>query len=468
MPYGYPAPAGQWQPGADPRAVARTRKDIKRRTKTGCKTCRHRRIKCDEGQPTCGNCAKSRRDCAGYDPVFRQHRQGSTAIQPAPKAWAAAAPAPAPAAPAPAVHAQYQAAYQPPPVPSNASTASQTIKTEPAYDYSAAIDPALQAADPTVASGSRPSRYQQSNPAAPVNQSNGDSGDSRATKLNVDGLIAAGGRPPHPPASPPSADRLDSIMELYSGIYIPALVAFFETRWYDVANHQAAVLSSNNAPISYLSSLIEMIESVDGTNPADVARSTHLESYVVWSIARLPLSATATQRQHYADAIPAEDDLWEARGRLQVLEALISGETLEINPLAPPPAANLALPRAKELKFWHTLGSYLLQQHASSSPDSVWVRDRCLGTMQNLSGSHEGRDLLYSIVCLREYMPRWGAATEQEVALQLGERGPCPRLAAATRFVREQSTNAGLVVRRFAELAYRAFVRPGYNVDRIG
>jgi hypothetical protein len=47
------------------------RKEIKRRTKTGCLTCRKRRIKCDEARPTCKNCHKSRRDCAGYEPVFK-------------------------------------------------------------------------------------------------------------------------------------------------------------------------------------------------------------------------------------------------------------------------------------------------------------------------------------------------------------------------------------------------------------
>ncbi|KAK4145874.1 fungal transcriptional regulatory-like protein [Dichotomopilus funicola] len=38
----------------------------KRRTKTGCLTCRKRRIKCDEGKPICNNCIKSKRDCEGY------------------------------------------------------------------------------------------------------------------------------------------------------------------------------------------------------------------------------------------------------------------------------------------------------------------------------------------------------------------------------------------------------------------
>ncbi|UKZ63184.1 uncharacterized protein TrAtP1_004414 [Trichoderma atroviride] len=48
------------------------KKEIKRRTKTGCLTCRKRRIKCDETHPTCNNCRKSKRECLGYDPIFRQ------------------------------------------------------------------------------------------------------------------------------------------------------------------------------------------------------------------------------------------------------------------------------------------------------------------------------------------------------------------------------------------------------------
>ncbi|RMY59045.1 hypothetical protein D0863_12066 [Hortaea werneckii] len=64
----YPIP----QVPVDSRTVTagRHKKEIKRRTKTGCLTCRKRRIKCDEGQPTCKNCTKSKRDCLGYDPVL--------------------------------------------------------------------------------------------------------------------------------------------------------------------------------------------------------------------------------------------------------------------------------------------------------------------------------------------------------------------------------------------------------------
>lgn len=41
------------------------------------------RIQCDERHPVCRNCEKSKRDCLGYDPVFRP-QPGPTTLQPAP------------------------------------------------------------------------------------------------------------------------------------------------------------------------------------------------------------------------------------------------------------------------------------------------------------------------------------------------------------------------------------------------
>lgn len=45
----------------------------RKRTKTGCLTCRKRRIKCGEEHPVCRNCIKSKRHCEGYSQrvVFR-------------------------------------------------------------------------------------------------------------------------------------------------------------------------------------------------------------------------------------------------------------------------------------------------------------------------------------------------------------------------------------------------------------
>ncbi|KAF2469656.1 uncharacterized protein BDR25DRAFT_46870 [Lindgomyces ingoldianus] len=44
-----------------------TNPKMRKRTKTGCLTCRKRRIKCGEERPTCANCIKSKRQCEGYN-----------------------------------------------------------------------------------------------------------------------------------------------------------------------------------------------------------------------------------------------------------------------------------------------------------------------------------------------------------------------------------------------------------------
>ncbi|KAK5111685.1 hypothetical protein LTR62_004791 [Meristemomyces frigidus] len=46
----------------------------RKRTKTGCLTCRKRRIKCGEERPVCRNCIKSKRHCEGYNQrvIFKQ------------------------------------------------------------------------------------------------------------------------------------------------------------------------------------------------------------------------------------------------------------------------------------------------------------------------------------------------------------------------------------------------------------
>ncbi|KAK6201109.1 uncharacterized protein RJT21DRAFT_31634 [Scheffersomyces amazonensis] len=48
-------------------ALVNKRRIIKRRTRTGCLTCRKRRIKCDERKPTCFNCERSKKVCLGYE-----------------------------------------------------------------------------------------------------------------------------------------------------------------------------------------------------------------------------------------------------------------------------------------------------------------------------------------------------------------------------------------------------------------
>ncbi|KAK4081179.1 transcriptional regulator family: Fungal Specific TF [Trichoderma aggressivum f. europaeum] len=45
-------------------------------TSASCHTCRRRRIKCDKGKPSCGQCEKSRYECLGYERILRIQSHG--------------------------------------------------------------------------------------------------------------------------------------------------------------------------------------------------------------------------------------------------------------------------------------------------------------------------------------------------------------------------------------------------------
>ncbi|CAN9125125.1 unnamed protein product [Alternaria alternata] len=64
-----PAPVSGASGDVSPTGVSgsATNSKMRKRTKTGCLTCRKRRIKCGEERPTCANCIKSKRQCEGYN-----------------------------------------------------------------------------------------------------------------------------------------------------------------------------------------------------------------------------------------------------------------------------------------------------------------------------------------------------------------------------------------------------------------
>ncbi|KAI1154035.1 hypothetical protein F4825DRAFT_223780 [Nemania diffusa] len=132
-------------PPGGPGAVmtaGRHKKEIKRRTKTGCLTCRKRRIKCDELHPTCKNCQKSKRECLGYDPIFKNQQQ-----QPPPQAHQSQQTQ-QPHHAASNIHSAQNSA-----TPTSASSTSSLPHSAPSVSASAPLTPSTTASYTTVPSG---------------------------------------------------------------------------------------------------------------------------------------------------------------------------------------------------------------------------------------------------------------------------------------------------------------------------
>ncbi|EXJ91154.1 hypothetical protein A1O1_04263 [Capronia coronata CBS 617.96] len=50
---------------------------VAQRSRTGCQTCRNRKLKCDEARPVCGQCQKSHRECIRSEGVTFRHHQNA-------------------------------------------------------------------------------------------------------------------------------------------------------------------------------------------------------------------------------------------------------------------------------------------------------------------------------------------------------------------------------------------------------
>jgi hypothetical protein len=357
------------------------------------------------------------------------------------------------------------------------STSSQNIKAEPSsFDYSAAIDPALQGGDLSTSADTPTSQYQQLRIEG-ADEEPGVSPDSKAKKMRVDELIALGGVAPPTPSSPLSAEMMDEVTKLYYELYMGGLTLFFESRWYELKDSQgensvfASILHQNPPTLALFTSFLQTISEVKSTHPRDLGYSSHLELSLIWALARLPGTCLPKEGSYQHNGIaPSDGNPWETMNRVQVFETLVSGETLLHNPLTPPTVENISTARQHEFEFWYQLAEFLQQRHGSASPADVATREFYLGQLRARLDGRENRDVLYSMVVLREYTAHWdAAANEQTVPSHLEESDPRCKLAVATRFIRDEAAPSGgtggttNVVRRLADVAYRSFVRPGVN-----
>lgn len=290
--------------------------------------------------------------------------------------------------------------------------------------------------------------------------------------MKIDELIALGGVTPPTPSSPPSPTLLDEIPKLYDEVYSRGLMLFFESRWYELneGRTRSATILHNPQLVTLFSSFLQHIATLKGTGLGDLKMPSHLETCLIWALACLPASCASPDQPRWPS--PHGADGVETWHRVYIFEILMSGDTLANNPLPPPPLDDNNTTRKTEQAFWHYLGQYLLAAHSSPSPQDTAARERFLALLRSTLDARENRDVLYSIAILREYTAHWDAVqNEQTVPPHLEESDPRNKLAVATKFIRAEMAATGgttNVVRRFAELAYRSFVRPAANAHWAG
>ncbi|KAJ5138606.1 uncharacterized protein N7515_003454 [Penicillium bovifimosum] len=463
---GYPSNMGQgnaqmrYQLPGDPNKMLsgnRHKKEVKRRTKTGCLTCRKRRIKCDEAHPVCRNCVKSKRECLGYDPVFRTQASTPSAIQPAPN------PPPSlvvnPQGPSTSSAPSYPSYPSAPPgyMPASSQPFAPSLHSE---SPSASTDQHEHrvSIDSSLAASNQPNHTDMQN-TAPRQQ--GSEPAYKAKNLYINDLFSLRGiapPPPHPIATLP-AGRLEEIQAVFLATYAPAIDKLLEVRWY--SESALSLLMADAQLMADYSALINAFNEWNLQDGETLARLESFEASIIWksmSLCRqVPDGENAQQGRDW--------NLCVACGRLNVVEALLTWNHLDSNPLSRELVMDAANPpntpdqfQSRQLDFWDQVGEFLtLYDNEASSAKQI---DDTLGRCRQLLDTYENRDIIYSISVARHLGQRWadfpnslpkvGYTTEKEAGT---------RLFVAQKFLEEEAEGKGTtqIYKRICCMAVRSW-----------
>ncbi|KAF2231463.1 hypothetical protein EV356DRAFT_290640 [Viridothelium virens] len=469
----YPMP-----PHLDQRTMSggRHKKEIKRRTKTGCLTCRKRRIKCDEAHPTCRNCQKSKRECLGYDPIFKQ-QPGPPALQPAPSAAPSAPSEATTAGTASASYSSIPQGYVPASsvsyVPGFPSTSSPNPSSDSAYDYGAAIDPALATGEGAANMAGNQ-----------MNQGNSDTyrsateipHPSKAHRLPIEDLFAlhniAPTQPP-PRTEPLPTDLLDEVKNMYEREYAPGLDRLLETTWYTTTG--AIRLTHYTRLCEEVDFVLSEMRRVQSDDHDGQRRLESAEAKLIWDLACMcrlspPPGFSPTPRDPEDQAKLAEVQL-----RLGIVEGLLcstnptgrtssttttNGAVVDFRkPTAQPePKTNQIVYFSRE--FWRCLGLFVSLPPDDPAPATLRAAEQTLGTLRGILQMLENRDVLYSVAVARHFGSRLPEFPDQGPQAWNNDDGDVrTKVAIAKRFCEDEAGGKGTtqVVQRVCGMAVRSW-----------
>lgn len=279
-------------------------------------------------------------------------------------------------------------------------------------------------------------------------------------QVRISDLLALKGiapPPPHP-VGPLPQGRLEEIQAVFLATYAPAFDKFLETRWFQ--EKALTHLMANAQLMAEYSALIDAFNDRNIHDPNVIARLESFEASVVWSTVTLCRQVTGvlngSQGQDY--------DLMVASSRLNVIEALITGDHLDTNPLAqfpPPPANSPNLPdqlAQRSFEFWSAVGHFLtLHDNEASSAKEL---DDTLARTRTLLDTFENRDVIYSIAIARHLGQRWADFPHRiPQPITTSEKDAGAKLYVAQKFLEQEASGKGTtqVIKRICGMAVRSW-----------
>lgn len=213
-----------------------------------------------------------------------------------------------------------------------------------------------------------------------------------------------------------------------------------------------------------------LIDAFNDKNIGDASVMARLESFeasVIWSTMVLCRHAMSVSNGSNGAEHKPDYDLATASVRLDAIEALITGEHTESNPLshypAREPAANPStLPDQlvqRSLDFWSTVGHFLtLHDDEASSAKEI---DDTLARTRTLLDTMENRDVIYSIAIARHLGQRWTDFPRSfPQPITTNEKDAGTKLYVAQKFLEQEASGKGTtqVVMRLCGMVLRSWI----------
>ena len=391
-----------------------------------------------------------------------------------------------------------------PPLSTGASSPGSSV--EP-YDYTAAIDPALEGAGtsqmpvpPTSydgAQGFRPDLKGGLDDASPYSSGASETHHQRggatpaqnslnkpeplnvgidgmrtspaytsspAKRTKIDDLLLIGGvlPPPITRSTSISPSTYDEIKNIYTSVYAPAIDKFFETRWFQLRG-LARVLNDSRL-CDQFACLVDRFnhQRLDDAHATAVTQS--LEASVIWGLMNLCRTSASGRNgtNGQGNFYDVHDGVDDAIKRLDIFEYLVSGQYMD----SEPPSSDL--PRngsvledqlkTREREFWRGMGKLLtLRDDEASSAKEI---DDTLALCRGLLETREGRDVMYSIAIARHIGQRMAEFPDSlQQPMGNDEQDARTKLFVAKKFIEDEAMGKGTsqVIQRLCGMAMRSW-----------
>lgn len=269
--------------------------------------------------------------------------------------------------------------------------------------------------------------------------------------MRLDDLFAIKGNPPTPiPVAQGINDVIQhQVAQVWRSNYAQGFDRLLETSWF-VQRGEQHVFEDPDLVWEFTNFYMMVSDPSQARGPTVHSQ----EARLIWRLAKLCQTQILTPN---GTSSMVSDEADQASRRLLVVEAILTGNILDVNPLPSsmhfntPVMPTLSLQNQleeRQLEFWHCMGQF------ASTPindNTAPINDATLGRARMVLDSYENRDVLYSIAVVRQIGERYGAMQDPQ-----SDRQDRAAYFVARGFVEtEAMSGSSQVFQRLGEMAIR-------------